>query len=128
MNTEYNTKEEVSKTAASKPRKSGKSIRIDGVPEFAHKDIKKYRNKLNVNRGKDYTINQAYCEYVVEKLKEDKCLDKHLSKMLDEWEAQFETGTQYSEESKQEYIEAASFMRERGRKGDLIDTIEETIN
>ena len=41
---------------------------------------------------------------------------KHLSNMLDEWEAQYETGTQFSDESKEEYIAAARFMKAHGRK------------
>lgn len=71
MTTEDIKKSELSKTAASTPKKSGKSVRLDEVPEFAHKHLKKYKNRINADRGKDYTLNQAYREYVVEKVKED---------------------------------------------------------
>jgi hypothetical protein len=44
---------------------------MDEVPEFAHKHIRLYRNRINADRGKNYTLKQAYREYVVEKVKED---------------------------------------------------------
>jgi len=71
MSTEVKEKLEVTKSDARKAKKTGKSIRMDEVPEFAHKYMKKYRNQIQVSRGKDYTIKQAYCEYVVEKIKQD---------------------------------------------------------
>lgn len=51
-------------------------------------------------------------------------LKKHLGNMLDEWEAQFETGTEYSYESKQQYIEAAKFMSRNQR---LIELVEQSL-
>jgi hypothetical protein len=71
MNIEVKEKLEVTKIDARKARKAGKSVRIDEVPEFAHKHIRLYRNRINADRGKNYTLKQAYKEYVVEKVKED---------------------------------------------------------
>lgn len=53
-------------------------------------------------------------------------LKKHLSNMLDEWEAQYDFGTEFSHESKEQYLEAAKFMREH-RRYDLIEKVESTL-
>jgi hypothetical protein len=71
MNIEDKEIIQVNKNDTQKPRKSGKSVRIDEVPEFAHKHIRLYRNRINADRGKNYTLKQAYREFVVEKVKED---------------------------------------------------------
>lgn len=54
-------------------------------------------------------------------------MKKHLCKMLDEFEAQFETGTEFSYEAKADYIAAAKFMQKFGRKLDITATIESTL-
>jgi hypothetical protein len=68
MNTEVKEKLEVTKSNA---KKIGKSMRIDGVPEKVHKHLKHYKNRINADRGTNYTLNEAYREYVIEKVKED---------------------------------------------------------
>jgi hypothetical protein len=66
------TKEiELHKIDTKKAKKSGKSVRLDEVPEFAHKHIKKYKNRINADREKNYTLNEAYTQFVIEKVKED---------------------------------------------------------
>jgi hypothetical protein len=52
---------------------------------------------------------------------------KHLGKMLDEWEGQWIEGTTYSDASKEEYIDAALYMRKQGRRGDIADKVKETL-
>jgi hypothetical protein len=62
---------EVSKTAASKPKKAGVSISYDEIPLSVHKYLKSYRRRINADRGKNYTIKQAYREYTIENAKRD---------------------------------------------------------
>jgi hypothetical protein len=50
-------------------------------------------------------------------------IKKHLSNMLDEWEAQHETGTVFSPESTDEYIAAAEFMGKYGRYTGALNVI-----
>ncbi len=53
----------------------------------------------------------------------------HLNKMLDEWEEQYLTGTEFSPESKEEYIAAAKYLNKAtGRGIKLMERIELTID
>jgi hypothetical protein len=62
-------------------------------------------------------------EILLKKAAEYERMKTHLSNMLDEWEAQHETGTQFSPESIDEYIAAAEFMGKHGRLTGALDVI-----
>lgn len=52
-----------------KPAKKAKttvSVLIEGVPLWLHKRVKDYRKRINFERGKDFTLRQAYAEYLKE--------------------------------------------------------------
>jgi hypothetical protein len=51
-----------SKTA--KKAKNTVSVLIEGVPLWLHKRMKDYRKRINFERGKDFTLRQAYAEYL----------------------------------------------------------------
>ncbi len=55
-------------------------------------------------------------------------LKKHLAFMLDEIEAQHETGTEFSPEALDQYIAAAEYMGKQGRPTGALEVIKQSID
>lgn len=42
---------------------------ITSIPASVHNKMKKYRAKINYERGESYSLNEAYREFLIEKTK-----------------------------------------------------------
>ncbi len=66
MENKDTTKTQVSKSDAPKTKKVGKSMTITRIPVFAHEYVKEYKTQISAKRRKNYTIKEAYREFIVE--------------------------------------------------------------
>lgn len=62
MENEVKEKLEVSK-------KPGKSMLITGIPNWVHKRLKDYQNRITGERKRKFTIKEAYVEFLKEHCK-----------------------------------------------------------
>jgi hypothetical protein len=65
METQVIQKNEVSKSKSV----TGKTLTLRGIPNWVHKRIKNYQNRISAEKNKKFTIKEAYVEFLKDSCK-----------------------------------------------------------